>query len=781
MKSTRREFLKQTGVGLAGFSLLNSNAWSANTSAKLVSIPPHLSMLVPAVHGYVDQISAPAGGKLNFHISSTVPYKLSIYRLGHDPDSPAEDELVHQFKMSEPTPQPIHPGSYVQVEKKIGGSLKALTLECWVRPWKLGGWRGLVTQHDYHDNCGFGLFLSSENGVSFYLGNGGGFERANSHSTEKSRIKTKRWQHVVATWDGKEKSIWIDGELAGKWKFAGVVKGGVAPLRLGAYGAKGVADNFFDGDLAMTAVYDRALSPGEIKARFAEKGLIPAKGKDVLGCWSFAEQNGDRVADSTPHKRHGRIINHGTRMIGGPGFEHEVLRFADYTPEKDERRGYGLRLCSDDLYDCRWKPTHEYRIPGAVKSGMYVGRIEYEWEGKPHLYHITFVVRKGGRQKKAPIAVLASSNTWLAYNSTAFAKPQQVVKRVASTKGMANSENNPPAFSFYRRHSGGQGTYQVGFRMPFPGSDPYLLYGGPTSYSHLARAERFAQIWLEKSGYQYDLITDTDLHRDPNILRGYKVLLINGHSEYWSIPAYQGLENFLKNDGNAIVLSGNSLFWRVSYSEDGSVLECRKVDAPGEQMLPQERGESWHSHDAKRGGLLREAGYPGWRLIGLETLGWSGVSNYESFGPYAVEDSAHFLFNFPEKVELQPGEKFGFNEEGVSLANGHEFDIRLSTLAAMQEGASPAGASVPNDPAGKWSLVANGIMPWSKGGSGFDYFFRRIKPKNEQGGEMVYWERAEGGRVFNAGSIGAGWGIYHDKKFQALMRNVLFHFGVQAV
>jgi hypothetical protein len=60
---------------------------------------------------------------------------------------------------------------------------------------------------------------------------------------------------------------------------------------------------------------------------------------------------------------------------------------------------------------------------------MYVGRIEYEWEGKPHLYNITFVVRKPARQRKAPIAVLASSNTWLAYNSTAFAKPQPKVTK----------------------------------------------------------------------------------------------------------------------------------------------------------------------------------------------------------------------------------------------------------------------------------------------------------------------------------------------------------------
>jgi N,N-dimethylformamidase len=43
---------------------------------------------------------------------------------------------------------------------------------------------------------------------------------------------------------------------------------------------------------------------------------------------------------------------------------------------------------------------------------------------------------------------------------------------------------------------------------------------------------------------------------------------------------------------------------------------------------------------------------------------------------------------------------------------------------------------------------------------------------------MIYWERPEGGRVFNSGSIGTGWALLSDTKLQQLLRNVLFHFGV---
>ena len=43
---------------------------------------------------------------------------------------------------------------------------------------------------------------------------------------------------------------------------------------------------------------------------------------------------------------------------------------------------------------------------------------------------------------------------------------------------------------------------------------------------------------------------------------------------------------------------------------------------------------------------------------------------------------------------------------------------------------------------------------------------------------MIYWERPQGGRVFHAGAIAAGWVLSVDPKMQALVRNVLHHFGV---
>jgi len=651
-----------------------------------------------------------------------------------------------------------------------------------VRPWTFGRRQAVLTQIQMPARCDFALAIGANASVEFYLG-GGQFRQDWVLSSAADALKKGQWHHLVGTWDGRKRRLWIDGRAVGETAVgpsAAEVRWG-APLRLGADGDGERADNFLDGDVAMPAMYERALEQSEVSARFAQQGFDAARGPRVLGCWLLSEERGARVRDASSHHRHGQIQNHATWMIGGPSFKPEVARFRRYDIWHDRRRGHALRLASDDLYDCRWQATEAWRVPPDTKPGLHVGRIAFELEGRPHLYHVTFNVRRSTRRRLARILVLCASNTWRAYSGTPFAANRPELRQVWGTGGGPELPNKPPAYNFYRAHAGGQGTYQVGTRMPWPAAGPYIRYGDKTDYSHLMRAERFLHIWLEQSGYEFDVIMDSDLHRAPDILMGYSAVVLNGHSEYWSFDMLRGLERYLKQRGNLMVLSGNSLFWRVTYNEDQSVLECRKVDAPGEQVPSARRGEAWHSHDRGRGGMLRECGFPGWKLVGLESLGWNSQGNPENFGPYTAELTDHFLFHKPEETGLRPGEKFGWAGEGkLPMANGHEFDVRLSTLAALQEKPNPQEATLPPQPPGM-ALLANGIIPWKNGGSAFDYFFRPIKPKTDQGGEMIYWERPGGGRVFHAGSIGAGWALLADPKFQSLLRNVLSHFGVSRV
>ena len=778
----RRDFLKTTPAAVAAVTALRQpqatakgNVISPSHSAA-PAIPPHLPMKVPGVHAYAEK-SIEAGGPVHFRISSTVPYELSVCRLGLDVENFESDQILHTFAKADPKAQDIHPGSYVNVEVGFNASQKfdAISLECWIRPWNLKTDQGLLTKFDPSGDCGFGLFLGRRGQLKLYLGDGGKF-RSQWFRTGPRLSPEHQWRHIVVTWNGKVIALYMDGKFHGSWKFTGPLKPGRTPLRLAAAGQGGKAANFYDGDLCMPVIYSRALSAKEVKQRFQAQGLQPPTGKGVLACWPLREEKGDQAADISSHGCHGKIINRATWMIGGPSFDGAAIpRHAEYDPDKDATRGHALRFASDDLYDCRWEVIRQYRMPKDAPSGIYVGRFRFEIEGEPLYYHVTFLVRKAPDRPKAPILMLCSTNTWLAYSATPFAA--NVPKsRFWETYGLPNSSAGAPSYSCYLNHHHGQPSFGFGMKMPWPVAGPDVLFTeDQVGYSHLMRAERFAHNWLRETGYEYDVVADYDLHRNPEMLEGYKVVIINGHSEYWSIEAYQGVDKFLSGGGSAIVMSGNTMFWRVTWDDKDQVMECRKFDSDIGGRLAATVGELFHSHDKKRGSLMRYCGYPAWKVLGLECIGWWGLEK-DNFGVYEVVDADHSLFKKPHKVGLRNGDTFGHAPGGdLPRVGGHESDVRVGWIQQITHHL-PEGTSFPDEPLGITTL-AQVIM---KGRRGIDYYGHWTPLEHGVVAEMIYWDRPQGGRVFHCGCIGTAWALSGDLNFQAVMRNALHHFGVEA-
>ncbi len=733
------------------------------------AIPEHRPITVPGLHAY-SQKSVSAGEEIEFRVSSDVPYEMKIVKLGSDPESREQDAVLETFRINEAKTQAIHPGSYVHISNALpeGRTLTALTLEVWARPFNLAGWQGLITQHDYPENAGIGLFIN-QGGVAFVTDNGGEFNELSLNQTKPNLLKTQRWQHIVGTWDGKVKRIFIDGKMVSEQPFEGTVRPGKTALRIGSYGSKGASDNFYNGDIAMVSIYDQALSPSQIQSRVADQGLTIPKDRALLACWPFTEERGTLVGDAGLEDRHGRIINHGTWMIGGPSFDATRVGRHDttYDPTQDPQRGHGLRLSSDELYNARWETNHRFHIPAESKSGIYAGQFDFVINGEPKRYYSTFIVRRNPEQQKAPVLVLVSSNTWLAYNSAPFPVNHGRELTMMSTQGLASSHPGAPAYSCYRDHQHGQPTYKIGMKLPWPAAGPNKTYINQ-SYSHLMRGERFLHLWLDQQGYEYDVITDRDLDRNPEVVNGYEVVAINGHSEYWSARAYNAIEHYLQSGGDTVVLSGNTMFWRVSYGQSGDYMECRKYGTSiGGRRLAQV-GELYHSDDFKRGSLMRFCGYPAWKLIGLTCIGWGGP-----FKPYEVEQSDHFLFNHPNPIDLKKGQTFGWISEGVG-AVGHEFDVRLSTL--QRATADPVVGGLV-EPKGIVTIASSKDQRRV-----IDFNAEGHKPRigeDQTIAEMIYWERPQGGRVFHTGSIATAWGVYHDESLSSLLKNVLHHFDVK--
>ncbi|WP_257458947.1 LamG domain-containing protein [Archangium lipolyticum] len=796
-----------------------------------------LEFIPPGVHAYAEK-SVAAGDTIHFRVSSDVPYKLSVVQLGPNLDGPDEDdkELPPAFT-SGPRQQPITPGSYVTVTKTLPNeNLAALTLECWVRPWtnKLSNrksWQGLLTSYSYSTQCGFGLFLTDKGNVLFYCGDGGLYnaewELLSPAPLAFCDDTPAPWYHVVGVWNGQVMSLWIDGQKVDESTPSSTsrsVRPGTAPLRLAAYGKDGRTCNFLDGDLAVPVIYTRALTPEEIARRCAQRdtdnGVQPPDDMTgVLACWPMSEERGTTLQDISDNGFHGRIINGATWQIGGPSLgptidPNDDSKFnKDYDPAQDKTRGHGLRFASDDLYDAGWEVSHSFPLPSNLEPGIYVGRIRYNKDdtGQRYeddkekagfykdLYDVTFVVRKPAEAPKNPILVLAATNSWLAYSCTPFVKNDTAMSnpRQRWYPGQPEGLDGPPEapnYNFYRNHHyesvggllcNGQPTYRMGLNLPWPAAAPYYVYSpeDTVGYSHLTRAERFLHRWLKQQGYDFDVLSDFDLQRKPDILQAYPVVIINGHSEYWSAEVYQGLERYLGRGGKVIVLSGNTMFWRVSFDEGLSVMECRKpsqFENAGAGAYAAQ-WECYHSTDGKYGSLMRKSGYPCWKLLGMESSGFiSDNETNDARRPYSCTNPNHPFF---EGTGLTHGATF------ADRAVGHEWDILVSE--EQQDSGIP--------PLENLEILASSQVHTAedpnKTDTVWNYKVETIDKKSLKAeylnSQVIYWKRPEGGEVFYAGTIGASWSLYradnpnaaqpsdHQDLWGRVVKNVLTSFGVR--
>ena len=224
-----------SGTSLAALASITVLCWLIPSLIRAeVSIPPHRPIHALDVHSYTEPMSVAAGEVIRFHVSSTVPYQLSIYRLGTVIDNPSGDELVYVFSEARPVQQAMYPGSYIHVDGglKLQEPLTALTLECWVKPFRTNAWAGLITEYDYQNVGSFSLMLSPGGRVAFYLGDGGSWQTQWRHQSPDKVVRVGQWHHVIATWDGQDKTLWVDAQKVGQWPFSEIVHASGPPLRL---------------------------------------------------------------------------------------------------------------------------------------------------------------------------------------------------------------------------------------------------------------------------------------------------------------------------------------------------------------------------------------------------------------------------------------------------------------------------------------------------------------------------------------------------------------------
>ncbi len=286
-------------------------------------------------------------------------------------------------------------------------------------------------------------------------------------------------------------------------------------------------------------------------------------------------------------------------------------------------------------------------------------------------------------------------------------------------------------------------------RQPNPGVCFSCTPGG--GYQHLVDAERYLYKWLDDQGWPFDLYSDLDLHRDPALLEPYRVLFLNGHSEYWSHEMVDHVEAFQAQGGSLVNLSGNTMWSLVTFNDDFTIIEGRKHPHSAGTIPADER---WHSQaGGVLGGTLRCIGRPEHAVIGT---GYGVLTSSPNFGWARVLEPQHWVF---AGTGVAMHTVFGERAPNGGRMFGHESDVVLPQW-------TPANAVV----------LARAEYPVFVSSLNISNCQSRSSLSVQTGGDVVYFDHPGGGGVFGIPSVAAGSSLIGDPVASRMVDNVLRRF-----
>ncbi|RHX88711.1 N,N-dimethylformamidase beta subunit family domain-containing protein [Leptospira stimsonii] len=199
---------------------------------------------------------------------------------------------------------------------------------------------------------------------------------------------------------------------------------------------------------------------------------------------------------------------------------------------------------------CSWPVTFSKTIPSTWTPGLYYLNL-----GTP-ARNIFFVVRPVVPASTSKILMVLPFSTWQAYNKWgkvgSYGAPVQSVDYDFS-----------PYVSFDRPYWEGVDIYRH-FDFIANMLDQSLPAPNPGNLK-----------------YEVEFASDIDLHRDPNLLSPYQLIMMVGHNEYISKPMRLNLDQFVMNGGNFAIFGGNTAWWQIrlapnSFGDPDRILICYK-------------------------------------------------------------------------------------------------------------------------------------------------------------------------------------------------------------
>jgi N,N-dimethylformamidase len=700
--------------------------------------------------GYADRLSVAPGETIRFMVSSAEPrYDAAVVRLIHgdpDPQGPGRIEPRTPMPIDGEYPgrvQGYRHGSYVVVphDPCLEPSV-ALTVQAWIFPTTPSkGVQGIVTKWDQVRSAGWGLVVDGDGAVALRLGDGRG--RVAEVSSGRP-LRAFEWTFVAATWDASIGRVSVEQLPVRRFPndpASGAVEQevDVAPAPTGAPLVLAALDDLdagsvkahFNGKIDTPRVFGLALERENLQA--LALGWPPDEDDtQLLAWWDLSREiSSDRVVDVAGRGLHGHTVNMPMRAVTGWNWSGDECD-PRHTPEQ-----YGaIFFHDDDLVDAGWDVDFELEIPSTLRSGIYAVRLRADDEED----HVPFFVRPPRGTATARIAFLVPTLSYLAYanehqNWAHPSAPASVRERIQpqdhySTDNRLNS--------LYDHHPDGTGVCYASRLRPMVNMRPFYemaLAGCP----HEFPADLHLVAWLEAKGFEYDVITDEDLHHEGRgLLEPYRVVLTGSHPEYWTRQMLEGMEGYQAEGGRVMYLGGNGFYWVTSIDPARpEVIEVRRGKR-GTGSWRSAVGEYHHSTTGELGGLWRDRGREPQKLVGVG-MAAQGFDKALPFRrePGSFDPRAAFVFE-----GVATDETIGDRGLDMGGAGGLELD-RLDYALGTPPHALPL-ASVTGFSDSYQHVVEEVETSDSKQGGSVSPFVRS---------DMVFFELPNGGAVFSASSI----------------------------
>jgi hypothetical protein len=190
----------------------------------------------------------------------------------------------------------------------------ALTLEAWVYPTALSGWRSVLMK-ERTGGLAYGLYAYDNAPRSAAYVNMGGADVA---ALGGAGLSLNTWTHLAATYDGTTLRLYINGSVVGNWAGGGAIVTSALPLRIGGNAVWG---EYFAGLIDEVRIYSRALTAIEIQADMVTPigpapPPPPPPDASMAGQWSVPVELG-LVAVNMVHLHTGKILMYGGEDHGG--------------------------------------------------------------------------------------------------------------------------------------------------------------------------------------------------------------------------------------------------------------------------------------------------------------------------------------------------------------------------------------------------------------------------------------------------------------------------------